>query len=151
MLGQHLTACIRTRWKVNLENTTPTPPPTDLNYNVESSYRILQHITTSLPAAYMHHHKGQTLEREGRTVRMDRADRTWVSGIDGLQESERLLAAHFSKDQPIRPHPQRRDQQLRRRPLRYPRALGGQRYAVLVRQMQFSGVFDRHQPLSRVG
>jgi hypothetical protein len=74
-----------------------------------------------------------------------------MPGVDRLEEGQRLLAPHLAEDQPVGSHPQRRHQQLRRRPLRGRDALGDQRDAVLVRQVQLASVLDREQALGPIG
>jgi hypothetical protein len=62
--------------------------------------------------------RGQHAMREPRQglvgrIRMDRAEASEVTGVEGLQEVERLSPAYLADDDAIGPMPQRRTQQVR--------------------------------------
>ena len=50
------------------------------------------------------HQRLEACQRVGRRVRVNRRDRTIMTGVEGLEHVESLRAAHLADDEPIRSH-----------------------------------------------
>ena len=79
---------------------------------------------------------------------MDRADAAGMPGAPGLQEIERLGAAHLADRNAVGPQAQRRAHEIGQRG---DAVLGAQRHEVRRCALQFAGILDQHHAVVGLG
>ena len=83
-----------------------------------------------------------------RRAGVDRADAAGMAGAPGLEQVERLGAAHLADRDAIGPQPQRRAHEIGERG---DAVLGAQRHQVRRRALQLARVLDQHDAVAGLG
>nr|CAI0341086.1 hypothetical protein SHINE37_60054 [Rhizobiaceae bacterium] len=130
-------------------NAPSVGKPMKLNNHRDHLLQVVDDFVLLQPNATLHDHQGQAVIGVACGIRVDRGQRARMSGVNGLEEGKRLFAAKLAEHHPIRPHPERRFQQLLWRHLRPPLVTlrCEQGNGVRRRRSQLARVLDRHDAL----